>query len=128
MVTDKNSSNRPTFWGGRKNEVELSDDITRIVEHLNNKRTNSNERVDDLAQEITQAREEGPPPGECKVDLERVNQPTAPEQNSSEDTAGASNQKTKLAISERHRLFCRELNSLANSFRTRMNEDKSVRH
>lgn len=120
---------------------DLSDDLTRIVNYLDTKRSASNERASGLVQELRHRREAISDPVAAALPVTSevqaspqldmaIAQPTA---STDLDLDGIHQRASAIAssnpaIAERFHVFCHELDVMLATFRARVEGDKPVQH
>lgn len=124
-MADKTLPTRPVSPEGSRDQSAISEDITRIVGYLNTKRSDANERTSDLVQEITQRREDilGRLTGRLDPSPEPLNEIEEPP-----PMERTMHRRGDPLLAERYHAFCRDLDTLLDSFRARVESGKRIRH
>ena len=123
MSADKVSPTRLAAADASREQSAISDDITRIVGYLNQKRSIASERTSGLAQEIAHRRDELSE-GAARRELadNAVETPSLMTDGAGKET------RSNPALAERYHTFCRDLDVLLDTFRARVEGKKQIRH
>ena len=116
MAAQKVSPTKLTAADASRDQTAISDDITRIVGYLNTKRSIASERTSGLAQEIAHRRDE------------MSESDAGDELADSIPRRAGSEVRSNPVLAERYHTFCRDLDTLLDSFRARVEGDKRIRH
>ncbi len=126
MAADKKSAPQSIGAKPQRDQAELSDDISRIVGFLDNKRSHANERTQDLVDEIVrgdEAKRRSNGAGQQGLGSQ-VDETVQTVSDKPQPSVGPRN--PHLAVS--YHSFCREMDLLLDSFRARVSNTKRVQH
>lgn len=131
-MADKTSPVQQAPNGHADKQAEISEDITRIVSYLNDKRSSSNERASGLVQELTQRRDEvsgrmglaehNALASQLSDMVQSLPEPAPPSKPMPRPAGG------NPILAERYHAFCHDLDVLLDTFRARIEGDKPVQH
>jgi len=128
-MTDKTPLGRQALEQGAEEQATISEDITRIVRCLSNRRSFTNERAKGLMQDMMQLRE-----GICGPLAAGSGEALAGRQlgelvrSLPERELGGSEYNASPALAERYHAFCHEFDLILEGFRARVEGDKPVLH
>ncbi|MBU2533834.1 MAG: hypothetical protein KKB37_13925 [Alphaproteobacteria bacterium] len=137
MAANKAEPGRQAI-NAQNDPAEVSDDITRIVNYLNAKRSDTSQRTNGLMHELSHRREEivdrlglgqharlRDELSELARELPKELPRELPRERKSPDAGRTSGSPL---IAERYHAFCRELDQMLDSFKARIESDKPIQH
>jgi len=110
------------------NPDRVSDDISRVVDYLNTKRSGANERTHGLAHEIAHRREASSGPKENGPLAEAQPVATRRPMAAASSTSAPTGLVANPLLTERYHAFCRDVDVLLDSFRARVEHNKPIKH
>lgn len=111
---------RPTMPA--RDTAKLSDDISRVVSFLDNRRTDASDRNAELLQSVAARRDPAAHASPARADPNTE----LPKPEMRETQASVLNQNPELSV--RYHSFCSELDQMLDAFRARVNSTKPVAH
>jgi hypothetical protein len=119
---------------GQDGQAADSDDLSRIVDYLNTKRSSSHQRAHGLVKDLVQRREETtsrdhrqPPPSSS---VGNFAEPVAADPSTTMPSRDLSipEARRQPLLAERYHAFCHDLDLMLDSFKARVKENKPVKH
>jgi len=127
MAQDDRSSSASRSAPPARDTAKLSEDITRVVNFLDTRRSDTSQRTTGLARGLAHRRDEPDQlPGRSGA---QTSEPRAPAVEETPQPVSSSPKVIKNPeLSVRYHSFCSELDHMLDSFRARVNSTKPVAH
>jgi hypothetical protein len=129
-MTDKPLSANQMPSANPDGQASESDELSRIVDYLNTKRSSSHQRAHGLVKELVQRREDSSPRRQAVREPQEAQrfEPSAPSSALQERDVVTSNVTRRPLLAERYHAFCHDLDLMLDNFKSRVKDNKPVQH